>query len=151
MSAITADAIVIPGLAKKPAKNRQTITDAILFEKPVPSTKSSSAVIHTLYTPERPKCSLNVDVTMDPRARPKLYIGKGTTATVAEMAKSCCNFSRAGAMVLDANVLLRKSQDGRTPGFGTVEDGMWWVCRQLDLRDEREYCDYNNSCPFLPW
>lgn len=72
MSAITAEAMVMPGLAKKPAKNRQMIREAILLENPVPRTKSNNPVMQTLYTPERPKCSLMVAVIIDPRARPRL-------------------------------------------------------------------------------
>lgn len=102
---MTAEAMVMPGLAKNPAKNRQTTMDARLVDNPVPRLNNIIAGMHTAYTPIRPRFSLRVDVIIDPMARPRLYIENGSTIMVAEARKSCCNLSRAGAITEAAKVL----------------------------------------------
>lgn len=76
-----------------------------LLENPQASTKTSNSGMQTRYTGLRPKVSLAGDPMMGPNANPRLNREKVRTETVREMWRSLWIFSRAGAMIEEANVL----------------------------------------------
>ena len=72
ISAIVADAMLIPGLPKSPAKNLQMMRAAMPLETPAPSVNRANMGKQTMYTALRPNVSLDGEPRMDPNARPRL-------------------------------------------------------------------------------
>ena len=69
---IVADALLIAGDAKTPAKNLQIVNETILCDKAAPRMKMANKGVVVRNTTLRPEVSLNGAPTRGPKAKPRL-------------------------------------------------------------------------------
>jgi hypothetical protein len=81
MSAIVPAPIAIGAAPEIPARALQTMRVATLFENPAPSVKMRHKGMHVRYTIRRPKVSESPPAIRGPKASPRTYRLRGSTAT----------------------------------------------------------------------
>jgi hypothetical protein len=85
---IVAEALLMAGDAKTPAKNLHTINDAAFCDRPAPNMKRAKTGVVVKKTTLRPKVSLKGLPAKGPKAIPMLYSESGRMATSSETPNS---------------------------------------------------------------